>query len=107
MKRVPRFDRPDAGRGPGIDQVTGLQLEEARQLADDLRDRPDELSQIACLPPLAVDIEPDGALRRMADLGSRRNRRTGCRLLEGFADLPGATQFLGPALQIAPRSIEP
>ena len=103
---VAALDRAHTGGRTGVDQVAGGQGEQAREIGDDFRHRPDQLIEITVLAGDAVDVEPDAGRARMADGRSGCQGRAGRRMVEGFADGPGPAGFLGLALQIAPRHIE-
>src|SRR5579871_1434485 len=96
----------DAGRRAGHDDITGGKLHLLRELPDDLRHAPDQLSQIALLRFLAVDREPDLALRGMADLRRRLDRRAGCGIVERFTDFPRPLLLARGDLQIAAGEVD-
>ncbi len=52
------FHQADARRRAGVDEVAGLQLEQAGEIGDHLRHLPDQLVEVALLSQLAVDLEP-------------------------------------------------
>ena len=106
MEDVAALDRADAGRRAGEDQIAGCQREQAGQVGDDLGRLPDHLREIAVLAQLAVDLEPDGAARRMADRARRRQRRAGRRMVERLGDRPGPAHLAGFLLAVAPGHVE-
>src|SRR5437867_6785032 len=61
---VAHHDRGYARRRAGENQIARQQFPEMRQERDRVRHVPDEVSQIAALPALAVHVEPDPALVR-------------------------------------------
>src|SRR3984893_12022281 len=65
---VARNGRGDAGGGSGHDHVAGGKLDHLAELADHLRHAPDHLGEVAVLAHLAVDLQGDAALARMADV---------------------------------------
>ncbi len=67
---------------------------------------PDHLREIAVLADLAVALERDAALLRMADLGGRTQRAAGRRGVERLADLPGALDVARGDLQVAPGEVD-
>src|SRR5690606_5107746 len=86
--------------------VAGLELEERRDVGNLAWDIPDHLVEIARLAALAVDVEPDGARRRVPDFTRWNERRSGGGVLEGLANLPGAAKLLRFALEVAPGHVE-
>ena len=96
----------DARRRAGHDDVAGGELDHLGQFRDDLRHVPDHLIEIAVLAHLAVDLERDAALRRMADLGGRLERPARRRMVERLADLPRPLDVARGDLQVAARQID-
>src|SRR5690348_9828600 len=82
VKLVSPDHRTHAIRRSRIDQVAGRQLNVAREVGDRLGHAPDQVLDVALLPDLAVDLEPDRALVDMADLRNGRDRRAGRGLVE-------------------------
>src|SRR6266700_869818 len=82
------LQRGNAGGRAGHDDIAGGKLDHLGQLPDDLRHIPDHLFKIAVLLHFAVDLEPDAALARVADLGRRLQRAAGRGAVERLADLP-------------------
>ena len=80
--------RADAGRRAGHDDVAGGKLDHLRQFPDRLRHVPDQLVEVAFLLHLAVDLERDAALARMADLRGRHDRAARRGGVERLADFP-------------------
>src|SRR6478672_8574453 len=78
----------DAGRRARHDDVAGGELDLLRELPDDLRHTPDQFREVALLGFLAVDREPDLAVRRVADPGSRLQRGAGRGIVERLSDFP-------------------
>src|ERR1700684_3719252 len=78
----------DARRRSRHDDVAGRKLDHLRKFRDDLRHVPDHLIEIAVLAHLAVDLEQDAALRRMADRGCRLGRAAGWRVVESRRCFP-------------------
>src|SRR5687767_2836467 len=68
---------PDTGGRARVDQVTGRQRDRLGDVADDVSDRPDEITQIAFLLQRAIDLEPDAACLRMANRPHRLKRAAG------------------------------
>src|SRR5882672_1862984 len=91
---VAALHRADAGWRAGEDEIAGLQLEQAGEMGDDLRHCPDHLGEIAGLAALAVDLEPDGTLLRMADIARAPDSGAGSRVVECLADLPRPARLL-------------
>src|SRR4051794_2482684 len=106
MHLIASLHRPDARWRAGEDDVAGLQRVVLGEIRDLLRDRPDHLSEIRLLALLAVHIEPESALRRMPDLGSRDELGARRRLVEVFAEIPRTAVVFAPLLQVPPRHIE-
>ena len=77
------------GRRAGHDDVAGFQRHHLRQLGNRLRHVPDHLVEIAVLAQLAVHLERDAALGRMADLARGLERPAGRRMIERLADSHG------------------
>src|SRR5262245_50886786 len=98
MHPVAALDRADSGRGARHDHVAGSELEQAGQIGNHLRNLPDQLVEIPLLARFAIDLEPDGALVRMADFSRAHQLRARRRLLEGLADLPGPPMLLALGL---------
>src|ERR1041384_3381490 len=84
---VSGLERAHTRRRAGHDDVAGRKLDHLGELPDDLRHVPDHLLEIAVLLHLAVDLEIDAALLRMADFGSGPQRPARGRAVEGLADL--------------------
>src|SRR6185437_4913367 len=103
FERVALDHGSDAGGRAGIDQIARRQGDEAGEIGDRFGDGPNQLRDVALLADLAVDLEPDRALADMPDLGDRRQRRAGRRLVEALAEIPGPAELLGLALDVAPR----
>ena len=59
----PRLTGPTPAGRARHDDVARRQPEQAGEIADHLRHLPDHLVEVASLPPLAVDVQPDRALR--------------------------------------------
>src|SRR5271169_2856345 len=93
--------RGDAGGRAGHDDVTCAKLDHFRQLGNDLRHVPDHLVEVAVLTDLAVDLERDAALRRIADFGGRLERAAGGRIIESLADFPRPLDVARGDLQVA------
>src|SRR5882724_1198569 len=106
LQPIAALHRADTGRRAGEDQIARLEGEEAGEMADHLRNLPDELREIAVLPQLAVDLEPHRAGGRMTDRGGRHDFRARGGGLERLADLPWPTQLLGLGLQVAAGHVE-
>ena len=67
-----RGQRTDTGGRAGIDQVAGAERDQARQMGDDVRHRPDHVGQIGILADIARDKGADAALaERVRTLISR------------------------------------
>lgn len=84
----------------------GASVKKPGELGDDLRYFPDHLIKVALLTQLAIDLEPDVPVRRVADrLGWHdfRNRRG---VLEGLGCSPGLPGFLRFGLQVAAGEID-
>src|SRR5271155_3390618 len=62
LEQVALDHRGDALGRAGIDQIAGHQLDQPGQIADGLRNVPDQVLDVALLAHLAVDLEPDRAL---------------------------------------------
>ena len=62
--------------------------------------------EVAGLAALAVDVEPHGALRRVADPARRDERAAGRGRLEGLSHLPRAAELLRLALEVAAGHVE-
>ena len=62
--------------------------------------------EVARLAALAVDVEPHGPLRRMADPARRDDRAAGRGRLEGLSHFPRAAELLRLALKIAAGHVE-
>src|SRR4029077_7284172 len=73
---------------------------------DDLGRVPDHLLEIAVLADLAVALEGDAALLRVADLGGRPQRAARRRGVERLADLPRPLLVARGDLQVAPREVD-
>src|SRR5690348_3746471 len=71
FERVALDHGGDAGGRAGIDEVARRQRDEAREIGDRFGNGPDQLRDVALLADLAVDLEPDGALADVPDLGDR------------------------------------
>src|SRR5258708_32930349 len=99
-------ERGDAGRRSRHDDIAGADLDLLRELPDDFRHAPDQLREITVLPLGAVDRKPDLAVRGMADLRGRLQRRAGGGMVEGFADLPGSLLLARSELQIAAGEVD-
>src|SRR5258708_16771265 len=106
LKEIAGLDRADAVGRAGVDEVAGGELDQAGEEADGLGDVPDEIGEIALLLDRAVDLELDQALCRMADAGSRHDRRAGRRAVEALAHVPGLAGGPAGVLQVAPSHAE-
>src|SRR2546421_13100801 len=100
------LQRADAGRLASHDDFARRKLDHLGKLPDDLRHVPDHLFEIAVLFHLAVDLEPDAALVRMADFGGRPQRPAWGRAIECLADLPRPLDVARGDLQVAARPID-
>lgn len=96
-----------AFRRAGVNQVAGEQFNQAGQIGNGLGHIPDQIRQIALLTHFAVDLEPDRALVGMTELRRRHQRCARRRMVETLAHVPWSRQFLGFALQVAARHVEP
>src|SRR5688572_24825035 len=67
-ERVAALHCADTGRRAGVDQVARQKRHQLREVRDLLGNRPDELVDVAGLLADAIDVEPDRAACRMADL---------------------------------------
>ena len=106
MQLVTGFHRPDTRGRAGINQVARLKRVVLGEIGDLLGHRPDHVGEIRALALLAVDIEPDRAFRRVADLRRGREHAAGRRFVEILAELPWPAVVLAPLLQVAPRHVE-
>src|SRR5690606_3806176 len=82
-----------AGGRAGHNEIARRQTEQSGQVGDGLGHLPDELVEVALLAHLAVDLQPDRAGSRMADLARRHDLSARGGFLEGLADLPGAAEL--------------
>src|SRR4029077_5429361 len=73
---------------------------------DLLGDAPDHLVDIGALAQRAVDLEPELALRRVADLGRRGDGADRRGLVEILAEGPGPALVFAGLLQVAPRHVQ-
>src|SRR4030081_1412067 len=87
-ERVALDHRGHALGRTGVDQVAGGQLDQAGETGNGLRHAPDQRVEVGLLAGLAVDVELDGALRRMADLGGRIDLADRRGLVETLAPVP-------------------
>src|ERR1051325_4807910 len=85
---VAYLQRRNASGRAGHDDVAGFERDHFGELPDDLRHVPDHLLEVAVLLHLAIDLEIDASLVRMADLGGRPQRAARRRAVERLADLP-------------------
>ena len=106
LEFIAAFDRADARRRTRVDQVAGDQLDQMGKMGNHLRHAPDQLVEVALLAHLAVDLEPDRALLRVADVMRRRHGRTRRRAIEPLSHVPRPARLLGLALQIPARHVE-
>src|SRR5690349_19007380 len=79
LELVTGHSRRDAGRRASHDDVAAFERDHLRQLGDDLGHVPDHLREIAVLADLAVALERDLALARMAGLARGLQRTARCR----------------------------
>src|SRR5262245_11892191 len=96
-----------AGGSPCVDQISGRQGEQGREVSDHFGDLPDQLRDVAALPDLAVHLQPDRAAGRVADAGCRRDAAAWRRAIEALAGVPRPRCLLCRGLQIAARHVEP
>src|SRR5262245_2473249 len=61
LHAVSRDHRPDARGCTGINEISGAELEQRRELGDQLGDAPDEVRYVRVLADFAVDRKPDAA----------------------------------------------
>ena len=107
VQAVAALDRADAGGRAGHDQVARLQRRRGRRGRRSSR----ATFQIIWLrsPVLAGSPLTSSLIAPLAGwpiARGRHERPAGRRMLEGLADLPGAAQLLGLALQVAPGHVE-
>ncbi|OCB48293.1 hypothetical protein A5721_05110 [Mycobacterium vulneris] len=86
--------------------MTGGEVDSGRDRADDLGNRPDQVAEVAVLPELAVDAQPDLAAARVADVGDRMNRRARGGGVEPLGPVPRPAELLGLVLQIAAGQVD-
>src|SRR5260370_2372826 len=91
----------------GVDQVAGGQLDQAGEIGDRLRHAPDQRVEVGLLAGLAVDVELEGALRRMAELGARVDLADPRGLVEALPPLPRPPPVLALVLHAPPRPSPP
>src|SRR5256885_299127 len=106
MELAPRFRRADARRRAGIDEIARLEGVVLRQEGDLLRHGPDHVRQVGLLALLAVDVEPQRPLSRVADFARRYELAAGGRFVEVLAEVPRTAMVLAPLLQVAARHVE-
>src|SRR5262249_47758069 len=91
----------------GEQQVARDQREERRKIRDHLRNLPDQLAQVAALAWRPVHLEPDGALRGMANVGRAADGRARRRAIERLAGVPRPAHLLRLGLEVASGHVEP
>src|SRR5437763_15326184 len=100
LQPIARFDRAHTGRSAGENEIAGSELEQRRQLRDDVRHVPQHPTQVRLLAQLAVDTEPDAPPRYLAQ-GSRADRGNRRRAVKALASIPRLAALLRGVLQIA------
>src|SRR5450830_51635 len=104
--RLPALDGADAFGRARENQVARLQRKQRRQVGDGLADRPDHVAHVAFLLRYAVDLQADGGLADVGNVGGPVQLAYGGREVEGLADFPWAAGVLHLALQVAARHVE-
>ena len=100
-------NRPDVLGRARVDDVAGKQFEGLRQFGDLLRHRPHHLVQVGALFGLAIDLEPDRALREVPGLRHLVNGADRSGSIKALADFPGLFFITHGTLQITPRHVQP
>src|SRR5262245_24879866 len=98
--------RGDARWRAGHDDVARGERDHFRELVDDFGHVPDHLCQVAVLTDLAVALEHDLTLARMADLARGLERAAWGRRVERLADFPRALHVARGDLQVAPGEVD-
>lgn len=106
IQQVPVFDRPDALRRSGVDQVTGFERENGGHVFHELGDRENHISSGSRLPAYAVDADFDVQILRIADLIGRGKRAEGGKGVEALGDRPWMTVRFGLTLNVPGRHVE-
>src|SRR5689334_13738029 len=94
LHQIALYDRADALGRARENQIAGLQFEEARQIRDRLRHRPDQLRYVRALLLFAIDGEPDRALADMPNLRDGVNRSERRRMIETLRRVPRTAELL-------------
>src|SRR3981189_980646 len=106
LHHIACLDRPNPFGRAGKDQVPRAQSDEAREVLDDLRDTPDQMSDITLLAYFTVHLEPDRASLQITTHRGRNEGRARRGFIKALPHVPRPALLARVHLQVSACHIE-